>query len=73
MQSFLDNSIEIEMSNELKRRPRALPAIAEKGGLGKTPACYSGDGWTAFNLRPDDELKHPNAVKINFVIFDLND
>ena len=69
MQSFLDNSIEIEMSNAAP----GVASIAEKGELGKTPACYSGDGWTAFNLRPDDELKHPNSVKINFVIFDLND
>jgi hypothetical protein len=43
------------------------------GTLGKTPAGDSGDGWVAFDFWPDDEVKHPNAVKINFVICDLND
>ena len=41
--------------------------------LCKTPACYGSDGWAALNFRPDDQVKHPNAVKIYFVIFDLND
>jgi hypothetical protein len=51
----------------------AWPPIADRLALCKTPACYSGDGCAALNFRPDDQVKHPNAVKINFVIFDLND
>ena len=41
--------------------------------LCQTPVCDSGDGWAALNFWLHDEVKHPNAVKINFVIFDLND
>ena len=49
------------------------PFRVDRLALCKTPACYSGDGWAALNFWPDDEVKHPNAVKIYFVIFDLND
>jgi hypothetical protein len=40
--------------------------------LCQTPVCDSGDGWAALNFWLHDEVKRPNAVKINFVIFDLN-
>jgi hypothetical protein len=54
-------------------RSFAWPPTADRLALCKTPPCYSGDGWAALDFWPDDEVKHPNPVKINFVIFDLND
>ena len=58
---------------EIRRRSFAWLPSAERLALCKTPACYGGDGWAALNFWPDDQVKHPNAVKIYFVIFDLND
>ena len=49
---------------EIRRRSFACPPSADKLGLCKTPTCYGGDGWDALNFWPDDQVKHPNAVKI---------
>jgi hypothetical protein len=62
-------SFELERKNPARSSRGRFPP---KTLLGKTPTCYCGDGWAALNLWPEAEVKHPNAVKINLVIFHLN-
>jgi hypothetical protein len=39
--------------------------------LSKTPASERGDSWPLRNIWINDQLKHPNAIEIYFVILDL--
>ena len=39
--------------------------------LSETPARERGDSWSLRNIRINDQLKHPNAIEIYFVILDL--
>src|ERR1700730_14076065 len=40
--------------------------------LSETPASERGDSWSLRNIRINDQLKHPNAIEVHFVILDLD-
>jgi hypothetical protein len=61
----------IEATMIFKLRIKSKKGLSAILHLCETPARERGNGWSPRNIWINDELKHPNAIEIYFVILDL--